>query len=185
MALIKMYMKREDAERVNGRTLADLQAQAENTGNFNIIRDFSYFRNLTKTSVYGPAIPPESITFRADFDDIKRDGMEVAVFVGINVTKYRADFSYGNGTVLSLAAYDGKALADSIIDIFSRAGKWSKYFIREKSIELATVIAKMGVGEHTSITLDGTDVWLMTIRPSTFEQVAYSFPAGRGLELVE
>lgn len=187
MVRIKLYMDGADADRVNGLTLEDIINQVEETGNYTIIRDYRFFRNLTITNEYGPGIPADLIVFNADFTDSISDGKHVAVYVTLAITEYFAKFEY-NDAVVTFTSYDYSNLADTIIDILSRYYRWGKKDIRRNAITLAGRLAGMDVGTMNILKLSLTEIWLTVREPSpgkVFEKVTSSFPAGRLLELVE
>ncbi len=186
MMRIKTYMSGLDAERVNGRTLEDIIKQAEETGKYTIIKEFSFFRNLTISGRYGPGIPADLIVFEADYFDNDKEG-RTAVYIIFAVTEYFAEFIYEDVSVV-LTSYDIEDLVKAIVRILSREYKWDETLMLENSIRLASKLARMDVGTIGQMKVGSTEIWLTVREPSheqLFEQVKYSFPAGKQMELVE
>lgn len=188
MLRIKMYMSGEDAERVNGRTLEDIIKQANETGKYTIIKDFSFFRNLTITGRYGPGIPASNIVFEADTSNAPEDNWRYRyIYVNLLVTEYSAEFVYEDVSVV-LTSYAIEDLVKAIIRSISREYGWDETLMLENSIKLTGRLAQMDVGTIGQVKVGNTEVWLTVREPSAeqlFEQVKYVFPAGKQMELVE
>lgn len=185
MIRIKMYMEATDAGRVNGHTLAELREQTDYT----FLRDHRFLYKLTQTNDFGPGIPDDLISFKADFDDIAQDGSKhVAVYVTFAVVEYHVEFDYDDLTI-SINSYDAQRLAETVIDILSRRYKWSRRDLRRNSIVLASEFALTKVGDFSRVRLAFAEiVWLTVREPSPekiLSKVEASFPSGRQLELVE